>query len=376
MKLSPFLAVGPDDPIQQLLGDGVDPALLVDGADDEAGAVFIEAVIVAHPVHLGGGGEDDALVVLHAIADDLEVLLEVELEHAQRVAGVLDGGGDGHQRQDHVALLDVILDPLGVDADVPFHEVEVGVTDETVHRAGADVEAIDLVAAILEQALGQVVADEAVDAEDQHPGQPRLAQGIARLGADLHSFDQPQFAGQLGAAHIESAFGLTGHYLQHPFTAGDAQRLLAQDGARLLVALLGQPVALPHRQLAIAGEAEGARVGLGDGAHQVVQFAGRAVPVQFAIGRGAAAIVAGLALILRGEADVAGAQLGQLLLQQRPGGEAHLPCRVSAVSSSAMATACWATMAPASGLAVIWCRVMPVSASPLTRHQLMGARPR
>ena len=54
-------------------------------------------------------------MILRAVPDYLEVLFEIQLEYAQRIAGVLDGRCDRHQRYDHVTLLDVVLDPLAVD---------------------------------------------------------------------------------------------------------------------------------------------------------------------------------------------------------------------------------------------------------------------
>ena len=44
---------------------------------------LVELRVRAHAVDLGGAGEDHARLVLHALADDPEVLLEVQLEDAQ-----------------------------------------------------------------------------------------------------------------------------------------------------------------------------------------------------------------------------------------------------------------------------------------------------
>ena len=129
---------------------------------------FVEMRVVAHAVHFGGGGEDDALAVLDAVADDAQVLLEVELEDTERIAHVLDGSGDGDQRQDDVALAHVVLDPLAHDRDVPLGEVEIGVFQQPADGATVEVHAVHFVAAAVQQALAEVVADESVDAEDQH----------------------------------------------------------------------------------------------------------------------------------------------------------------------------------------------------------------
>ena len=117
-------AVGVDDAVEELLGGRVDPALLVDRAVDERTGLLIEHRIGRHAVDLGGRGEDEPLAVLDAVAHDVEVGLEIQLEDPQRMGDVLRGIGDRHQRHDHVALLDVILHPLLVDGDVALDEVE------------------------------------------------------------------------------------------------------------------------------------------------------------------------------------------------------------------------------------------------------------
>ncbi len=66
------------------------------------------------------------LAVLHALAHHLEVGLEVQLEHAQRMRYVLRRICDGDQRENGVAFLDVVLHPLLVDRDVALEEVEPG----------------------------------------------------------------------------------------------------------------------------------------------------------------------------------------------------------------------------------------------------------
>ena len=160
-------AVGPDHAVHQLLGAGVDPARLVDRPQHQVGLVGIELGVAAHAVDLGGRREDQALAVLHAAAHDRQVGLEVELEHAQRVLDVGGRRGDRHQRQHRVALADVVFDPLLVDGDVAFEEVEALVAEQLLDAVGLHVHAVDLPVGRGEDALRQVVADEAVDAEDQ-----------------------------------------------------------------------------------------------------------------------------------------------------------------------------------------------------------------
>ncbi len=159
--------VGVDHAVHELLRAGVDPARLVDRAEHELRALGIELGVAAHAVHLGGRGEDDALAMVHAVPHDRQVRLEVELEHPQRLAHVRRGRGDGDERQDRVALLDVVLDPLPVDRDVAFEEMEAAIGDQVLDAVGLHVHAVDRPVGLGEDALGQMVADEAVDAEDQ-----------------------------------------------------------------------------------------------------------------------------------------------------------------------------------------------------------------
>src|SRR4029078_4107093 len=70
------------------------------------------------------------------------------------------------ERQDHVALAHVILDPLLVDRDVAFQEVEARVRHEVADALGRHVHAVDVPVRVGEDALREVVADEAIHAED------------------------------------------------------------------------------------------------------------------------------------------------------------------------------------------------------------------
>ena len=64
------------------------------------------------------------LLLLDTVTHDVDVGFEVELKHSQRMRHVLRRIGDRHEWHDYVALLDVVLDPLLIDRDVAFHEVE------------------------------------------------------------------------------------------------------------------------------------------------------------------------------------------------------------------------------------------------------------
>jgi hypothetical protein len=161
-------AVGVDHAVHQLLGTGIDPARLVDRPQHELGGLRIELAVAAHAVDFRGRGEDDARFVLDRGADDGQVGFEVELEHPQRLLDVGRRRGDRHQRQHRVALAHVVFDPFLVDGDVALEEMEALFVHEVRDALGLHVHAVDLPVGLGDDAPRQVVADEAVDAEDEN----------------------------------------------------------------------------------------------------------------------------------------------------------------------------------------------------------------
>ncbi len=126
---------------------------------------------------------------------------------------------------------------------------------------GADVHAVDLVAPVAQQAFGQVVADEAVDPEDQHP---RAALRAGRRATQARALDQAQLGGQLRAGQVQAALAaLAEAQHQRVLAAGDPQRVAGQYAARLATVVAGDHLGAPDDQLLFADLAEGARVGLG-----------------------------------------------------------------------------------------------------------------
>ncbi len=160
-------AVGVDHAVHELLRARIDPARLVDRTEHEVGGLGVELGVGAHAVHLRRRRKHESLAVTDGRANDRQVRLEVELEHAQRLAHVRRGRRDRHQRQHDVALLDVVLDPLAVDRDVAFEKVEARVGQQRRDAVGLHVHPVDLPVGRRQDAARQVVADEAVDAEDQ-----------------------------------------------------------------------------------------------------------------------------------------------------------------------------------------------------------------
>lgn len=62
----------------------------------------------------------------------------------------------------------MIFNPFGVNADITFDEMESRMLQETPNGVAANIESIHFIIIFLQQALGQMVTNEAVNAEDQH----------------------------------------------------------------------------------------------------------------------------------------------------------------------------------------------------------------
>src|SRR5690606_15900117 len=113
-------------------------------------------------------GEDNALLVAHAMAHDGEVRLEIKLENAQRIGNIDRGRCNGDERQNHVAFAHVILDPLLVDGDVALDEVETRMADATFQLVLLEVHAIGLPVSRAQNGLAEMAADEAVNTQNQY----------------------------------------------------------------------------------------------------------------------------------------------------------------------------------------------------------------
>src|SRR5512133_2311760 len=167
-KLQPFvIAIGVDDTIEHLFGAGIDPALLGNRTQHEWRGFFIKLAVGRHAIDLGGGGKDDPFFILVAQADDFEVLFEVQFKNPQRVLDIGYRCSDGHQRQNNVALLDIVLDPFLVDGNVTFQKMEAGVAQGTVQLVTRHIEAKHLPVGGGKDAVSKSIADKAVDAQNE-----------------------------------------------------------------------------------------------------------------------------------------------------------------------------------------------------------------
>ena len=164
----PPRAVGIDHPIEELLAAGVDPALLLDRPHDQITLILLELRIGARPVHLRGRGKNDALVILDALFDHIEIHFEIEVVDADRVFHVELGRRNRDERKDNVALLDVILDPLPVDRDIPFDKMKARILQVLAETVVGEVHPVNDPVRLVEDPLCQMVADKPVNPQDQN----------------------------------------------------------------------------------------------------------------------------------------------------------------------------------------------------------------
>ena len=86
--------------------------------------VGVEFTVTTHAIHFRGRGEENAFFIFHATAHNGQIGFKIQFKHAQGLLHVGSGGGDGHQRQHHIAFLNVVFNPLFVDGDVAFKEMK------------------------------------------------------------------------------------------------------------------------------------------------------------------------------------------------------------------------------------------------------------
>ena len=162
-ELQPGLvAVGEYHAVHHLLRAAVYPAHFDDGAGRERAFVLLELLARAHAVDLGGGGEDYALVVLHAEAHHFEVLFEVELEGPYGLFDVVGRLRYPRERDDRVGFYDLRLERLVVLENVaaPERELRVPLVGREIRRS--DVEPAHLPVGRREHRVEQMRADKSV----------------------------------------------------------------------------------------------------------------------------------------------------------------------------------------------------------------------
>ena len=105
-------SIGVNDPVEELLAAGVDPALLPNGAQDQKGLILLEFRVGGRAVNLRCGRKDDPLLISDALLYDVEIHFKIEVEDSDRVFHIELRCGDGNQGNDNVTLLNVIFNPL------------------------------------------------------------------------------------------------------------------------------------------------------------------------------------------------------------------------------------------------------------------------
>ena len=133
---------------------------------DQIGSFLIKVLVLAHAVHLAGAWENNALVVTHAVAHHAQILLKVQLKHAQWISHVLNRRGNGHQRQNHIALAHVVFNPLAVDGNVALDKVKAGMIRDIANVVRAQIHSVHFKAFILQQAFREMASNETVHAKN------------------------------------------------------------------------------------------------------------------------------------------------------------------------------------------------------------------
>ena len=107
------------------------------------------------------------LAVLNGRANDRQIGFEVQFEYAQRLLDVSGRGSNGDQRQNHITLSNVVFNPFFIDGDITLEEVHARIADNISQAVCLHIHAIDFPVGRFQNALGKMVADKAVDAEDE-----------------------------------------------------------------------------------------------------------------------------------------------------------------------------------------------------------------
>ena len=90
-----------------------------------------------------------------ALPDDREIRFEIQFEDPKRIANVFHWVGDCDERQDYVALPDVVVDPLLMMRDVAFQKVETVMAQAFLEFMIGDVHAEDLPVSFAQYGLAE-----------------------------------------------------------------------------------------------------------------------------------------------------------------------------------------------------------------------------
>ena len=136
---------------------------------------WIKLGVLAHAINLRGRWEDQMLPIFNRGAHDGEIGFKVEFKNAQGLLHIGSGSSNCNQGQNDIALTNMELNPFAIDGNVAFNKVEAWMLGERSQVLLVEVHAVDLKAVVLQETLGKVTADEAVDTQDQHLGGLLLA---------------------------------------------------------------------------------------------------------------------------------------------------------------------------------------------------------
>ncbi len=119
-----------------------------------------------------------------------------------------------------------------MDGNVAFFKVEAGSVQKILNVIGIEIHAVNLIPGVLQEPLTEKVANEAIDAEDEHLLFRCYLGSAADAGAELEAINKIMVTGHLVAAHIDAAISLAVVDTQDVLDAGNHQRVKGEDGSR------------------------------------------------------------------------------------------------------------------------------------------------
>jgi hypothetical protein len=127
--------------------------------------VFVKFIIRAHAVYLGGRRKDQSLVVIDALSYHLKIGLEIKLKYPQGLPHIGRRRCDGHEGQDNITFLNVVLYPFPVDGDITLDKMETFVSLALVEFVIPDIQTEHFPVSLIEDSRGKAIADEPIDTQ-------------------------------------------------------------------------------------------------------------------------------------------------------------------------------------------------------------------
>ena len=176
------------------------------------------------------------------------------------------------------------------------------------------IHAMDFMAFTRQQPFGKRVADEPVDAEDQHPG--LRANARRSPGSETNSGHEVDLPRELRPRAVDVALDLRGSDLERSMRALNDQRIDRENAARQAGCPdCGMLCRFPDVDPRVPAVRECAGIGAGHRPHQVPDCTAGRLPVDRAVVRAAPREVAGVAVVLRNTRSTTALDPRQILVE-------------------------------------------------------------